>query len=152
MVEVRMLNPIKPLKKRTVDLGVDHSAMEWEYVADSMADPVGSEQVFTQGRLRGSTFIEVTRTYPEQASALAASKKLTAENRSYLQWVKMHYEIDIEKKQVRRKTATLAAAETIPIGAVVKTEELTEAMRNCCLLYTSPSPRDRQKSRMPSSA
>ena len=23
---------------------------------------------------------------------------------------------------------------------------------NCCLLYTSPSPRDRQKSRMPSSA
>ena len=25
-------------------------------------------------------------------------------------------------------------------------------MRKCCLLYTSPSPRDRQKSRMPSSA
>ena len=25
-------------------------------------------------------------------------------------------------------------------------------MMNCCLLYTSPSPRDRQKSRMPSSA
>ena len=27
-----------------------------------------------------------------------------------------------------------------------------EAMYNLCLLYTSPSPRDRQKSRMPSSA
>ena len=26
------------------------------------------------------------------------------------------------------------------------------ALRNGCLLYTSPSPRDRQKSRMPSSA
>ena len=25
-------------------------------------------------------------------------------------------------------------------------------MQDCCLLYTSPSPRDRQKSRMPSSA
>ena len=27
-----------------------------------------------------------------------------------------------------------------------------EECDNCCLLYTSPSPRDRQKSRMPSSA
>ena len=27
-----------------------------------------------------------------------------------------------------------------------------EYLNNCCLLYTSPSPRDRQKSRMPSSA
>ena len=31
------------------------------------------------------------------------------------------------------------------------TEEGTEPIKNC-LLYTSPSPRDRQKSRMPSSA
>ena len=29
---------------------------------------------------------------------------------------------------------------------------LFEAMHKTCLLYTSPSPRDRQKSRMPSSA
>ena len=29
---------------------------------------------------------------------------------------------------------------------------LAMAMKGCCLLYTSPSPRDRQKSRMPSSA
>ena len=28
----------------------------------------------------------------------------------------------------------------------------TRAQDICCLLYTSPSPRDRQKSRMPSSA
>ena len=32
----------------------------------------------------------------------------------------------------------------------VKTENLDES--NCCLLYTSPSPRDRTRSRMPSSA
>ena len=31
-------------------------------------------------------------------------------------------------------------------------EELTTTFRYNCLLYTSPSPRDRQKSRMPSSA
>ena len=30
--------------------------------------------------------------------------------------------------------------------------EVVEAQDNGCLLYTSPSPRDRQKSRMPSSA
>ena len=34
--------------------------------------------------------------------------------------------------------------------AVTLKEEREEAA--CCLLYTSPSPRDRQKSRMPSSA
>ena len=28
----------------------------------------------------------------------------------------------------------------------------SDELRNACLLYTSPSPRDRQKSRMPSSA
>ena len=31
-------------------------------------------------------------------------------------------------------------------------QQLMNAMRTRCLLYTSPSPRDRQKSRMPSSA
>ena len=31
-------------------------------------------------------------------------------------------------------------------------EDVTKGVLNACLLYTSPSPRDRQKSRMPSSA
>ena len=34
----------------------------------------------------------------------------------------------------------------------LSTESLPSGMYICCLLYTSPSPRDRQKSRMPSSA
>ena len=33
-----------------------------------------------------------------------------------------------------------------------KAKEVTTAISKACLLYTSPSPRDRQKSRMPSSA
>ena len=39
-------------------------------------------------------------------------------------------------------------------GAAVKKREDVHKMAesNNCLLYTSPSPRDRQKSRMPSSA
>ena len=36
--------------------------------------------------------------------------------------------------------------------AVQDTLEYVESIINTCLLYTSPSPRDRQKSRMPSSA
>ena len=33
-----------------------------------------------------------------------------------------------------------------------KTPVVAKVLQNSCLLYTSPSPRDRQKSRMPSSA
>ena len=35
------------------------------------------------------------------------------------------------------------------VGAIIR---LVASLCVCCLLYTSPSPRDRQKSRMPSSA
>ena len=44
----------------------------------------------------------------------------------------------------------LTASATLPIATA--TEGTTAAAYNACLLYTSPSPRDRQKSRMPSSA
>ena len=39
-------------------------------------------------------------------------------------------------------------------GVLLNTETSSRSMnnQNTCLLYTSPSPRDRQKSRMPSSA
>ena len=33
-----------------------------------------------------------------------------------------------------------------------ETIEKDQALNNCCLLYTSPSPRDTRRSRMPSSA
>ena len=38
------------------------------------------------------------------------------------------------------------------INHAVITDRLISVDPDCCLLYTSPSPRDRQKSRMPSSA
>ena len=38
------------------------------------------------------------------------------------------------------------------VGAKIIARETISALRKDCLLYTSPSPRDRQKSRMPSSA
>ena len=45
------------------------------------------------------------------------------------------------------KTTTLRA-----ISNLLKTPEATHVMYNGCLLYTSPSPRDRTRYRMPSSA
>ena len=40
----------------------------------------------------------------------------------------------------------------MPDGVVVETSGIEMLPNGNCLLYTSPSPRDRQKSRMPSSA
>ena len=45
----------------------------------------------------------------------------------------------------------LVVGEDGELSAVIQEEEEPEMLR-ACLLYTSPSPRDRQKSRMPSSA
>ena len=52
---------------------------------------------------------------------------------------KDHYELDVKG---------------INLGIFERSElrHLIEVIDNICLLYTSPSPRDRQKSRMPSSA
>ena len=51
---------------------------------------------------------------------------------------------------VRLNLAKLTDADDAGCAALLRT--LTTMKSNGCLLYTSPSPRDRQKSRMPSSA
>ena len=50
--------------------------------------------------------------------------------------------------------AAKSMAIDVPVGIakVALTVDASDEMLNACLLYTSPSPRDRQKSRMPSSA
>ena len=47
--------------------------------------------------------------------------------------------------------AYLAIPDRKPVGAIIAIMEIW-GVNDTCLLYTSPSPRDRQKSRMPSSA
>ena len=46
----------------------------------------------------------------------------------------------------------VAVKEAIPHSKVKKGDVMQAVIVRTCLLYTSPSPRDRQKSRMPSSA
>ena len=53
----------------------------------------------------------------------------------------------LETLRAGRAVDKVFVAEGAHIGDVA-----AEARRHRCLLYTSPSPRDRQKSRMPSSA
>ena len=60
---------------------------------------------------------------------------------------------EVESAQANGKTVakfSLATTESYKDKSGEKVENTT--WHNICLLYTSPSPRDRQKSRMPSSA
>ena len=54
------------------------------------------------------------------------------------------------KRGLRNEDGTGVLVGLTKIGNVVGYERTEEGLN--CLLYTSPSPRDRQKSRMPSSA
>ena len=61
----------------------------------------------------------------------------------------------VGKTTLARLMASAFDAEFVPLSAVLSgVKDIREAIAQAqhCLLYTSPSPRDRQKSRMPSSA
>ena len=57
-----------------------------------------------------------------------------------------------ERVAAAEKAAAAKAKKQRDMQAKIKAAEKAERDRVACLLYTSPSPRDRQKSRMPSSA
>ena len=50
------------------------------------------------------------------------------------------------------KKFKVKASYVMYVDTIIEAHDLDEAKDIACLLYTSPSPRDRQKSRMPSSA
>ena len=53
----------------------------------------------------------------------------------------------------RQRVEPIVGVDPLNIASVrTHLTQLAKAYSNTCLLYTSPSPRDRQKSRMPSSA
>ena len=93
-----------------------------------------------------------------QAAITDAVRKLEAAG------IKVSLFIDADKAQIDAAKATAAPYIEIHTGAYADAEtdkEMTQELEriregvkyaHSCLLYTSPSPRDRQKSRMPSSA
>ena len=62
---------------------------------------------------------------------------------------KVFAKIDNQETPVEAKVTLLSDGVVLD---AVQTENGSFSFANICLLYTSPSPRDRQKSRMPSSA
>ena len=64
--------------------------------------------------------------------------------------------VELAEAEVKKQNANLVAAEAKIKEAMAKQQEALakkmEAEAEACLLYTSPSPRDRTRSRMPSSA
>ena len=53
---------------------------------------------------------------------------------------------------VKKWQKIIASFPTVQHLAEAREDQILKAWEGLCLLYTSPSPRDRQKSRMPSSA
>ena len=64
------------------------------------------------------------------------------------EWLNTHTPISLQ--ELRGKVVVIEAFQMLCPGCVLY--GIPQAVRISCLLYTSPSPRDRQKSRMPSSA
>ena len=74
-------------------------------------------------------------------------------------WLKDHLKTNLKEKNLLEQLTKIGLEvesveslstdnELFKVAEIIKTEKHP----NACLLYTSPSPRDRQKSRMPSSA
>ena len=59
-------------------------------------------------------------------------------------------EREADQKAFEDKKSKIEADATKGLGRI--DDKFDKTILNTCLLYTSPSPRDRQKSRMPSSA
>ena len=55
-------------------------------------------------------------------------------------------------KKIKEKNISAISMELVPRITRAQKMDALSSQANFCLLYTSPSPRDRQKSRMPSSA
>ena len=77
-----------------------------------------------------------------------AKQKLSAEARRRKAVRDLKYANSARRKRMRAENQRLRRA-AVKAGKKIDGKDYDH---NTCLLYTSPSPRDRQKSRMPSSA
>ena len=135
---------------------------EWTNMMNMLAE--GEEQLIKAGHQIGKPEHIFTRIddelIQEQIDKLMASSKTDTETKSPIKET-IQFD-DFMKLDIR--TATITSAESHPdadkllkltVDLGFETRTIVSGIANQydpCLLYTSPSPRDRQKSRMPSSA
>ena len=72
-------------------------------------------------------------------------------------FLKKGYSVSIFDLKIKKELVSLVVGEDINKikfinGDITNYDQVQEATNNICLLYTSPSPRDLARSRMPSSA
>ena len=98
----------------------------------------------------------VVHTYSGYENKVASNLEKTVENRQLqdlIQEVRVPTEMVTEVKDNKTRQVERKIYPSYVLVKMVLTDESWYVVRNIrCLLYTSPSPRDRQKSRMPSSA
>ena len=114
--------------------------------------------------IRGSTFqdinwkavavgdivrVESEESFPADLVLLASSEP---EGLCYIETANLDGETNLKIKQAIPETANLvSSADLGRLGGRIRSEQPNSSLYTC-LLYTSPSPRDRTRSRMPSSA
>ena len=113
-------------------------------VLDSMEDPI---TITEQGIRDLKNELEESIESLAQVKALAIRSK--NEHEEFLSSIENYQEKAILLlSKAKNGSLEIAEAERLAKAALLKKEENSKA----CLLYTSPSPRDRTRSRMPSSA
>ena len=94
-------------------------------------------------------------TYPEFEQELMVVKNTTSDYRPKLEKILSGEEILFFQELIRRipiPDNVLQYAVSLATKTRPNTKAATKDVNSFCLLYTSPSPRDRTRSRMPSSA
>ena len=97
----------------------------------------------TYGRL-GRAAVELLGEWAD-----AAARNGAFDRDAYLMWVKRELSVSLVRGNARLFTKFVGV---LTRGIGQRFVEGMDVPLQSCLLYTSPSPRDRQKSRMPSSA
>ena len=91
----------------------------------------------------------------EEVTSAAESSNLSVDeyvNEFGLETVEVTDEIQTTPTEGKTNGAVGTDAAVAPVTTPSRASMIVDAQPESCLLYTSPSPRDRQKSRMPSSA
>ena len=89
--------------------------------------------------------------YISYTSVALATQFTQQQTNEILYHIHTYYVDDVPLSQYHKSNLTNVFEQLDPYSKYLNASEL-ESLFSACLLYTSPSPRDRQKSRMPSSA
>ena len=131
---------------RGYQVGIVPDGDGW-FAVGGVADP---------GELSSWCLAKLAEDLPEGTYRLAGTAAENGPGPAVFGWLTAQYRFDRylqdDKPTGPRILLSGQAGRIEPLVAEAEAEMLVRDLVNTCLLYTSPSPRDRQKSRMPSSA